>query len=604
MPAALPPSAVQQFIVDGLHVIQPAELSLGDSFHRAVVDQADAAVAAGHGLGGNHHLLRVPLLRELLRDPAVDGALSSLFGEGWQLFQHSALHDGGRLQEATEQVLHKDGPMFGQPRYHRPRWGLLLYYPQPVDAEMGPTKVLPGSQYLFQTYGNPDPGVALPPVHNLTASAAGTVVITSYELFHGATAHRSDRNRQMHKLLIVRTEEPRPLPGGPAAAAAVAPFWESPGFRLRLSASDGPPMLPLRCIWSTVWRWYCGGVHGATHTPAASDGRSALLDVLRDTDSSTKSVSAQREAADQLALDAVLGHVDLSTPDRAATLQVLATSALDHDDELVRLCCSYALGALGEFPSLLANLEVEGRRRLEPDEPDGRCYDGSAASAFTSPSQLDAVYGLAAGALATRRGGSGGAGGGTREALLAKLHDADAPWWARAGVAWALAEIGWTDDGHTEDALQALSPATRDDNEWVARNAAEAIGTAIGGQAQALMPGGGASGPTLRRAGAALAGCVVSDRVVSPWSIGPAPLSAIAAAALARLQRATASAVQPVVDELFLDLNPHTVDAADGESAAAEGAPGPGAVGTDEYVRYWLLRLGGSGRLAVAIPSL
>jgi hypothetical protein len=182
MPAALPPSAVQQFIVDGLHVIQPAELSLGDSFHRAVVDQADAAVAAGHGLGGNHHFLRVPLLRELLRDPAVDGALSSLFGEGWQLFQHSALHDGGRLQEATEQVLHKDGPMFGQPRYHRPRWGLLLYYPQPVDAEMGPTKVLPGSQYLFQTYGNPDPGVALPPVHNLTASAAGTVVITSYEL--------------------------------------------------------------------------------------------------------------------------------------------------------------------------------------------------------------------------------------------------------------------------------------------------------------------------------------------------------------------------------------------------------------------------------------
>ena len=46
MPAALPPSAVQQFIVDGLHVIQPAELSLGDSFHRAVVDQADALPAA------------------------------------------------------------------------------------------------------------------------------------------------------------------------------------------------------------------------------------------------------------------------------------------------------------------------------------------------------------------------------------------------------------------------------------------------------------------------------------------------------------------------------------------------------------------------------
>ena len=69
------------------------------------------------------------------------------------------------------------------------------------------------------------------------------------------------------------------------------------------------------------------------------------MDVLRDPTRGTWSVAKQREAADQLALDAVLGHI---LHDRREVAQVLATSALRHDDELVRLSCSYGLGALGE----------------------------------------------------------------------------------------------------------------------------------------------------------------------------------------------------------------------------------------------------------------
>ena len=36
MPASLSAAAVQQFVVDGLHVVPPAELTLDVSFHRAV----------------------------------------------------------------------------------------------------------------------------------------------------------------------------------------------------------------------------------------------------------------------------------------------------------------------------------------------------------------------------------------------------------------------------------------------------------------------------------------------------------------------------------------------------------------------------------------
>ena len=105
---------------------------------------------------------------------------------------------------------------------------------------MGPTKILPGSQYLLQNFGNPLPDTSLPRPHRLTC-AAGTLVIgplatvplrescpsatrlytprcppacrspplagrtaAHYELFHGATAHKANgKNRQMHKLLIV-----------------------------------------------------------------------------------------------------------------------------------------------------------------------------------------------------------------------------------------------------------------------------------------------------------------------------------------------------------------------------------------------------------------
>jgi hypothetical protein len=98
-------TAIQQFIVDGFHVVKPSDLTtLTPAFHRAVIDQADAAIAAGRPLGGNALLGEVPLLKELLTDPAVDGALTSLFGARWQLFQHSAMHDGGRAQGRGEQV--------------------------------------------------------------------------------------------------------------------------------------------------------------------------------------------------------------------------------------------------------------------------------------------------------------------------------------------------------------------------------------------------------------------------------------------------------------------------------------------------------------------
>ena len=270
-------------------------------------------------------------------------------------------------------MLHKDGPLFGQPRYHRPRWGMIFYYPQAVEDDMGPTKVLPSSQYLFQNFGNPSADAELPPPHRLTC-AAGTVVIAHYDLFHGATAHLSDKNRQMHKLLVVRTEEPPPRAG----PTPPPPFWEAPGRRVgaarqfaRLgrahtedswdaaadaSRSDAAgeaaaaaggggthPALPLRAVWTTVWRWYCGlsvaAVQGTFGGMAAADVNVPAPPTAESL--WTGVVATQREAADTLALHAVLGSYGTVAKGSAAAAAAAAaaTPGLGHADEVVRLCC-------------------------------------------------------------------------------------------------------------------------------------------------------------------------------------------------------------------------------------------------------------------------
>ena len=489
--------------------------------------------------------------------------------------------------------------MLGQPRYHRPRWGLLLYYPQTVHDDMGPTKIQPGSQFLFGNFGNPTPGAALPPAHRLTVEA-GTVVIAHYELFHGATAHTSDRNRQMHKLLVVRTDEPSPR-AGPAPSA----FWESGAFRVssgeelaplsrehtqdgwteadaaaRTAAAAaaaaagagavarGHAMLSLRAIWTTVWRWWCGVPVGPGPAGYASlEGQNrGSLDELVDTSvaalsealvDETTPVSVTREAADRLAFGAVLGRIG-----DAAAACAAAARGLRSPDEVVRLNCAYALGALADVPALLSALDVEGRLRQQPALEDGRgrCYDGGPESGFTSPSQLDSVYGLAA------------AGAAARPALLDTLRGVGGPaWWSRAGVGWALAELGWVADG-TAATLAVLSDAVNDDNEWVARNVIAAIGTAIGGPEHQADE---ATAEAASAAAVALAEALLSSREdISPWSLGPSPLKDEVGAALFRLQRARGGAALP--ERVMESVR---------RSIGVEG----------EYVRYWLLRMAGAG---------
>ena len=188
-------SAVQRFVASGFHVVGADEMrSISPDFHRGVAESTERALAAGRTLGGNDSLEELPQLRTLLADHAVHSALISLFGEGWRLYQHASMHDGGRRQGKEAQELHKDGPICSQARFHRPRWGMVLYYPQAVRPDMGPTAVIPSSQYLFQRLGNPYVNGGLPKIEFLTVPA-GTLVSCDYSL---RTLSRRKRAPERH----------------------------------------------------------------------------------------------------------------------------------------------------------------------------------------------------------------------------------------------------------------------------------------------------------------------------------------------------------------------------------------------------------------------
>ena len=142
-------------------------------FHRVIYDEIESVLET-EGNPGNNILPRIPLLQDILDHPAVVGALTSILGPGYYLYPHRFCHFNPPGSEG--QTLHKDSLTR---RQHRTRWVIVMYYPQDVTMEMGPTAVVPGSHY---NNTEPDPDDELS-----SAVEAGAVSIVNYDVWHRAT---------------------------------------------------------------------------------------------------------------------------------------------------------------------------------------------------------------------------------------------------------------------------------------------------------------------------------------------------------------------------------------------------------------------------------
>ena len=254
-------SQMQEFIVNGFVSVK-ADFS--PAFHESVRTQAEA-IFSTEGNPGNDILPKIPELGVLFTHPAVTGALTSILGLGYAMHPHRHCHLTPPQQPGQRH--HQDSYEDDQNvRHHRTRWAMAFYYPQDVSAQMGPTSVLPASQYYTsRTQAEREEEALL-------CGDAGTVTIVHYDLWHRATTNLSNRNRFMVKFLFCRMAEP------------TAPSWNCSSSSWQASAAGDEPSQ----LWQSVWNWHLG-----------NDGLRAGLDAARHIEGAAASEEEGEKVADR-----------------------------------------------------------------------------------------------------------------------------------------------------------------------------------------------------------------------------------------------------------------------------------------------------------------
>jgi hypothetical protein len=240
---------VAQFVTTGYLVIELPELAAVHAHIHAHLQEWSAAAGGGQP--------DPALFTELLMEPRVAGAMSSLLGFDF----------GAEVSDTWPGVhCHANPPGKGTVWSHRDSYADLptphrlnhlkcFYYPHAVGEENGPTVVFPethfrtGSPHVISHYMNMRGQVPL-------LVAAGTYVLSSGALWHGAAPNISDQTRYMIKVDISargpRTEpawahEPANMPAVQrilGAELTSTPNWEDWG--------------KARSIRQRAWRYLMG----------------------------------------------------------------------------------------------------------------------------------------------------------------------------------------------------------------------------------------------------------------------------------------------------------------------------------------------------------
>jgi hypothetical protein len=205
---------------------------------------------------GNNILFDFPLLQEVANHERLLGAVHSLLGEDCVLQPHRFCHitESGR----GLQPLHRDSYYGHQKIRSLHTWELIVFYfPHDATLEMGPTTIVPGSQYDLEC---PSPAV-----ERCVAVKAGTAMVVNYGMWHRGTHNSSNYERAMVKLQYVRLTPPR----------AERPSWNH-------QREHQPPLK----VGSREWRilmWHMGWPEAAAQRVAEeARGVDADVNCLRD----------------------------------------------------------------------------------------------------------------------------------------------------------------------------------------------------------------------------------------------------------------------------------------------------------------------------------
>jgi hypothetical protein len=226
-PIQLSPEELQKFISQGFLKL---DAGLPQSFHDYMVAQLSESVM------GNNVVPSCPDLENVYRSPRIAGAIESVLGKEYALHSHRHLH----MSPSGSDIggWHKDSQWgYGKrQRNNRPRWVMLLYFPNDLPEEIGGTGVIPGLQYTHQKV-SAEEEVSL---GRGTIGDAGTCVMMHYDTWHAKFKNRSEIDRIMVKLQFFALSQPEPRNDLPV------PQWEAVG------------PISQQGMWNDIWSWYGG----------------------------------------------------------------------------------------------------------------------------------------------------------------------------------------------------------------------------------------------------------------------------------------------------------------------------------------------------------
>ena len=370
---------IEDFASRGLVVLGPDQLGVPPALHSRIYQQEREAFHAKRYITCS----LIPDILEVLQAPGVVAACDALVGENWAIvpFTHNApFVSGGR-----DQHWHKDdnGPYNARKhRHHNAVQIEMLYYPQAVAEDMGPTATVPYSQYwtfnheenhdnfagadhldfAYQLSGLESQPISGPRsryekddiVHRRTEHdvrmreaveglewplnkpweaaplEAGSIVIYSHNLLHRGNHRRDDwrtwkdKPRFMWRFWLYRTNEPK----------GVAIEWQPPGKDVLTGLDRADAPADMQEVWRHQSHWLRTGTAPAAIVNAEPTPE-ALAERLR----------AKEERAEPVRIGAAYRLA--AATDTAKATELLG-AALRDERESVRRAAVYGLAAIGE----------------------------------------------------------------------------------------------------------------------------------------------------------------------------------------------------------------------------------------------------------------
>jgi hypothetical protein len=308
-PQLLTDGQMKAFIRDGVLLLKT---DFPKAFHDRLLEQLNK-VYQEEGNPGNNILPRIRELQKVFDHPVITGALTSVLGPDYLMHTHRHGHYNAA---PTPGEWHKDSYWgYGRVRSHHSWWAMVMYFPQDTPIKLGPTGVMPGTQYYdTRTFAQDNPE------GEVTANGeAGTFALIHYDIWHRSTANLLGTPRYMLKFEFMRTQAPE------------APSWNNVVKGWSPIENSDSNIVSQPVLWEEHWNWLSGRI-------------GSLTDSKPDDTDTIKRLSLQfEEKGEPAALNAAYELSSRGAGGTAALLQLL-----HHDNVRVSRMAAYGLSVSGQ----------------------------------------------------------------------------------------------------------------------------------------------------------------------------------------------------------------------------------------------------------------